>query len=87
MLDSIRHMVLKLFCDCVFDVKTSTFFEIYANNYEDIFITSPKIVSAYDQENPQSQIADKLMASQGRATQKSGDTRKTNCAKQPALSS
>ena len=68
MLDSIRHMVLKLFCDPVFDVKTLTFFEIYANNYKDIFRTLPKIVSAYDQEKPQSQPADKLMALQGRAT-------------------
>ena len=37
-----------------------------------------KIVSEYDQEIPQSQTADKLMAPQGRATQPSRDTRKTN---------
>ena len=37
-----------------------------------------KIVSEYDQEIPQSQTADKPMAPQGRATQPSRDTRKTN---------
>ena len=46
-----------------------------------------KIVSEYDQEIPQSQTADKLMAPRGRATQQSRDTIKTNQAKQPALSS
>ena len=46
-----------------------------------------KIVSEYDQEIPQSQTADNPMAPQGRATQPSRDTRKTNYAKQPALSS
>ena len=39
---------------------------------------SPKIVSEYDQEIPQSQTADKPMAPRGRATQQSRDTRKTN---------
>ena len=37
-----------------------------------------KIVSEYDQEIPQSQTADKLMAPRGRATHQSRDTRKTN---------
>ena len=37
-----------------------------------------KIVSEYDQETPQSQTADNSMAPQGRATQPSRDTRKTN---------
>ena len=37
-----------------------------------------KIVSEYDQEIPQSQTADNPMAPQGRATQPSRDTRKTN---------
>ena len=46
-----------------------------------------KIVSEYDQEIPQSQTADKPVASYGRATQQSRDTGKTNKAKQPALSS
>ena len=32
----------------------------------------------YDQEIPQSQTADKLMAPRGRATQQPRDTRKTN---------
>ena len=39
------------------------------------------------QEIPQSQTADKPVASLGRATQQSPDTKKTNKAKQPALSS
>ena len=46
-----------------------------------------KIVSEYDQEIPQSQTADNPVASRGRAAQPSRDTRKTNYAKQPALSS
>ena len=37
-----------------------------------------KIVSEYDQEIPQSQTADNPTAPQGRATQPSRDTRKTN---------
>ena len=37
-----------------------------------------KIESEYDQEIPQSQTADKPMASRGRATQQSLNTRKTN---------
>ena len=43
--------------------------------------------SEYDQKIPQSRTADKPMASWWRATQQSWDTRKTNKAKQPALSS
>ena len=46
-----------------------------------------KIVSEYDQEIPQSQTADNPLAPRGRAAQPSRDTRKTNRAKQPALSS
>ena len=46
-----------------------------------------KIVSEDDQEIPQLQTADKPVASLGRTTQQSRDTRKTNKAKQPALSS
>ena len=46
-----------------------------------------KILSEYGQETPQSQIADKPMAPRGRAIQQSRDARKTNQAKQPALSS
>ena len=45
------------------------------------------IVSEYDQEIPQSQTADNPEAPRGRAAQPSRDTRKTNKAKQPALSS
>ena len=46
-----------------------------------------KIVSEYDQEIPQSQTADNPVAPRGRAAQPSRDTRKTNQAWQPALSS
>ena len=46
-----------------------------------------KIVSEYDQEIPQSQTADSPVAPRGRAAQPSRDTRKTNKAKQTALSS
>ena len=46
-----------------------------------------KTVSEYDQEKVESQTADKPMTARGRATQPSLDTRKTNQAKQPALSS
>ena len=45
-----------------------------------------KIVSEYDQEIPQSQTADNPVVPGGRAAQPSQDTRKTNEAKQPALS-
>ena len=48
-----------------------------------------KIVSEYDQEIPQSHTADNPTAprEEPRAAQPSRDTRKTNQAKQPALSS
>ena len=45
-----------------------------------------KVVSEYDQEIPQSQTADKHIASLVRATQQSRDTRKTNKANQPTPS-
>ena len=45
-----------------------------------------KIVIEYNQEIPQSQTADKPVASWQRVTQQSQDTRKTNKVKQPALS-
>ena len=55
----------------------------------DQMLPSPyiKIVSEHDQKIPQSQTAVKPMTPRGRATQQSQDTRKTNKAKQPALSS
>ena len=46
-----------------------------------------KIVSECDQEIPESQNADKPMTPRGRAIEPSLDTRKTNQAKQPAVSS
>ena len=46
-----------------------------------------KIVSEYDQEIPQSQTTDKLMAPRGRATHQSRGTSKANQSKQPALPS
>ena len=51
------------------------------------FLINRKRISEYDQEIPQSQTADNPMAPYGRATQQSRDTRKTNKAKQSALSS
>ena len=45
------------------------------------------IVSEYDQEIPQSQTADNPVAPRGRAAQPPRDTRQTNQAKQPALTS
>ena len=47
----------------------------------------PIIVSEYDQEIPQSRTADYPVARRGRAAQPSRGTRKTNKAKQSALSS
>ena len=47
----------------------------------------PKTASEYDQEIPQSQTADNPAAPRGRAAQPPQDTRKTNQAKQSALSS
>ena len=41
-------------------------------------LSSPKIVSEYDQEIPLSQTADNPYAPRGRAAQPSRDTRKTN---------
>ena len=52
-----------------------------------MFYNAAKIINDYDQEIPQSQTAAKPMAPRGRATQQSRDTRKTNLAKHPALSS
>ena len=48
---------------------------------------SLKIVTEYDQEITPSQTADNPVAQRGRAAQQSRDTKKTNQAKQPALSS
>ena len=45
-----------------------------------------KTVSVFDQEIPHSQTAGDPVASRGRATQQSRDTRKINKAKQPAIS-
>ena len=58
---------------------------VHYNN--DMGLDIQKKVSEYDQEIPQSQTADKPTAPRGRATQPPRDTRKTNQAKQPALSS
>ena len=53
-----------------------------------VIVTLPKIVSEYDQEiQPQSHTAANPVAPRGRAAQPSRATRKTNQAKQPALSS
>ena len=42
------------------------------------FMPTPKLVSEYDQEKPQSQTADNPEAPRGRATQPPRDTRETN---------
>ena len=60
-----------------------TFSKFYRRYYDLV----SKIVSEYDQKIPQSQTADNPVAPRGRATQPSQDTRKTNLAKQPAISS
>ena len=52
-----------------------------------MYCSIAKIVSEYGQQKTQSQTADNPMAPRGRATQPSRDTRKTNKAKQLALSS
>ena len=57
-------------------------------SYKSLYQTAAsEIVSEYDQEIPQSQTADNPVASPRRAAQPSRDTRKTNQAKQSALSS
>ena len=48
------------------------------NCHNHISFKGTKIVSEYDQEIPQSQTADNPVASRGRASQPSRDTRKTN---------
>ena len=53
---------------------------------ESCFSSHPKRVSGNDREIPHSQTADKPVALQGRAIQQSRDIKKTNLAKQPALS-
>ena len=60
---------------------------IVKRDYDRTSSATSKIVSEYDQEIPQSQTAGKPVASRGKATQQSRDTRKTNKVKQPALSS
>ena len=53
-------------------------FHLVINLSSPISLPSSKIVSEYDQEIPQSQTADNLMAPRARVTQPSRDTRKTN---------
>ena len=82
-------MIIIILIKMLFDLKSIK----YIPNYLIILkllsfvINMTKIVSEYDQEIPQSQTADNPSAPRGRATQSSRDTRKTNKAKQPALSS
>ena len=54
------------------------FIQLLHEFYHVRFIMNLKMVSEYDQEIPQSQTADNPIALQGRATQPSRDTRKTN---------
>ena len=55
-------------------------------NFQCCYSMTKLIVSGYAQEITQSQNAVKPVASRGRATQQSRDTRKTKLAKQPAHS-
>ena len=52
-----------------------------------VLVKASEIVSEYDQEIPQTQTAYNPVAPRGRAAQPSQDTKKTNKAKQSALSS
>ena len=66
----------------------STYFCFIPFLYLDLYVLRDDAwISEYDQEIPQSQTADNPVAPPGRAAQPSRDTRKTNSAKQPALSS
>ena len=71
---------INVFLKNIIKKKISSSSEIECNNSvlgsSDVYLI--KIVSEYDQEIPQSQTADNLMAPRGRATQLSRDTRKTN---------
>ena len=58
-------------------------FDIFKKNSELIYAKN----SEYDQKLPHSQTADKPVAPRRRFTQQPLDTKKTNKAKQPALSS
>ena len=71
------------------DIKLSqkSLYNMLSLEFCNIFLKNSKIASEYDQEIPQSQTANNPVASQGRAAQPSRDTRKTNQAKQSALSS
>ena len=75
-----KHMVVEMHRYCPPSKKES-------KDQHLVFHLKAKIVSEYDQEIPQSQTADIPMAPRGRAAQPSRDTRKTNKAKQLALSS
>ena len=61
-------------------------FDMVTEVFHTYKLYTSEIVREYDQEIPQSQIADNPMASRGTAAQPSRDTKKTNQAKQPALS-
>ena len=78
-------MALHVLLPCsLFTPTELDFFSVLPNEQNDYILYSiSKTVSAYDQEIPQSQTADKPMASWGRATQQWPDTSKTNKAKQP----
>ena len=72
--ESFRTLYLRqVACTYIFAVHVDTAISVLRRpgSYE-------KIVSEYDQEIPQPQTADNPMASRGRATQPSRDTRKTN---------
>ena len=69
--------VISMHILCVLITKKNTLFSMHY--YANCALERPlKIVSEYDKEIPQSQTAEKSMASRGRATQPQRDTRKTN---------
>ena len=60
------------------DKQCNHYVHVYRSSSNKGYTNIAKIVSEYDQEIPQSQTTDNPMAPPGRATQPSGDTRKTN---------
>ena len=64
--------------ECKLTIIPSEKVRLESKFYGSCKISTPKIVSEYDQEIPQSQTADNPVALRGRAAKASRDTRKTN---------
>ena len=86
-----RFLIFAVFCTREnYNCKSCKILKAYSGDPRVTLINlrpRPKIVSEYGQEIPQSQTADNPVAPRGRTAQPSRDTRKTNQAKQPVLSS